>query len=102
MGRVKEISFAAWDPDLATPPAMRTVPMARYAYDNAGPLRAVWYPRLDWNDAGLTMRQLRETYDYHRGRCPPQRHQTSRRGTVAAQAIPPCPRVTRGMAGYTR
>ncbi|WP_406063173.1 hypothetical protein [Micromonospora sp. NBC_00860] len=37
-GRVKEISFTAWDPDLATP-AMRTVPMARYAYDNAGRLR---------------------------------------------------------------
>ncbi|MFG1917607.1 RHS repeat-associated core domain-containing protein [Micromonospora sp. NPDC048898] len=64
-GRVKEISFTAWDPDLATP-AMRTVPMARYAYDNAGRLRAVWDPRLDWNDAG-TMRQLRETYDYTAG-----------------------------------
>ncbi|SCG70491.1 RHS repeat-associated core domain-containing protein [Micromonospora halophytica] len=64
-GRVKEIAFTAWDPDLATP-AMRTVPMARYAYDNAGRLRAVWDPRLDWNDAG-TMRQLRETYDYTAG-----------------------------------
>lgn len=62
VGRVKEISFTAWDPDLATP-AMRTVPMARYVYDNAGRLRAVWDPRLDWNDAGTT-RQLRETYDY--------------------------------------
>ncbi|MEU0551373.1 RHS repeat-associated core domain-containing protein [Micromonospora sp. NPDC005979] len=62
-GRVKEISFTAWDPDLATP-AMRTVPMARYAYDNAGRLRAMWDPRLDWNDAG-TLRQLRETYDYN-------------------------------------
>ncbi|MFY1616319.1 RHS repeat-associated core domain-containing protein [Micromonospora sp. WMMD736] len=62
-GRVKEIAFTAWDPDLATP-AMRTVPMARYAYDNAGRLRAMWDPRLDWNDAG-TLRQLRETYDYN-------------------------------------
>ncbi|GAA4442333.1 hypothetical protein GCM10023170_017260 [Phytohabitans houttuyneae] len=62
LGRVKEISFTAWDPDLATP-AMRTVSMIRYAYDNAGRLRASWDPRLDWNDAG-TMRQLRETYDY--------------------------------------
>ncbi|WP_240742020.1 DNRLRE domain-containing protein [Micromonospora zingiberis] len=61
-GRVKEIAFTAWDPDLATP-AMRTVPMARYAYDNAGRLRGVWDPRLDWNDGGTT-RQLRETYDY--------------------------------------
>lgn len=65
VGRVKEISFTAWDPDLATP-AMRTVPMARYAYDNAGRLRAMWDPRLDWNDAGTT-RQLRETYDYTSG-----------------------------------
>ncbi|NJP35778.1 hypothetical protein HCJ94_28410, partial [Micromonospora sp. HSS6-12] len=40
--------------------------MARYAYDNAGRLRAVWDPRLDWNDAGTT-RQLRETYDYTAG-----------------------------------
>ncbi|MFD2768242.1 DNRLRE domain-containing protein [Micromonospora eburnea] len=62
IGRVKEIAFTAWDPDLPTP-AMRTVPMARYAYDNGGRLRAVWDPRLDWNDAGTT-RQLRETYDY--------------------------------------
>ncbi len=61
-GRVKEISFTAWDPDLATP-AMRTVPIARYAYDNGGRLRAVWDPQLDWNDAGTT-RQLRETYEY--------------------------------------
>ncbi|WP_167402566.1 DNRLRE domain-containing protein [Micromonospora viridifaciens] len=61
-GRVKEIAFTAWDPDLPTP-AMRTIPMARYAYDNAGKLRATWDPRLDWNDAGTT-RQLRETYDY--------------------------------------
>ncbi|MGQ5260991.1 DNRLRE domain-containing protein [Micromonospora sp. ZYX-F-536] len=64
-GRVKEISFTAWDPDLATP-AMRTVPMARYTYDNAGKLRASWDPRLDWNDAGTT-RHLWDTYDYTAG-----------------------------------
>ncbi|MGN9805303.1 DNRLRE domain-containing protein [Micromonospora sp. L32] len=62
-GRVKEISFTAWDPDLSTP-AMRTVPMARYAYDNAGRLRASWDPRLDWNDAGTT-RHLWDTYNYN-------------------------------------
>ncbi|MEU7587300.1 RHS repeat-associated core domain-containing protein [Micromonospora sp. NPDC049230] len=62
VGRVKDISFTAWDPDLATP-AMRTVPMARYAYDNAGRLRASWDPRLDWNDAGTT-RHLWDTYGY--------------------------------------
>ncbi len=65
LGRVKEIAFTAWDPDLPTP-AMRTVPMARYAYDNAGRLRATWDPRLDWNDGGTT-RQLRDTYDYTTG-----------------------------------
>ncbi|XTZ19091.1 RHS repeat-associated core domain-containing protein [Micromonospora echinospora] len=63
LGRVKEVSFTAWDPDLSTP-AMRTVVMARYTYDNAGRLRAVWDPRLDWNDAGTT-RHVREVYDYN-------------------------------------
>ncbi|MFG1761084.1 RHS repeat-associated core domain-containing protein [Micromonospora echinofusca] len=63
LGRVREIAFTAWDPDLSTP-AMRTVVMARYTYDNAGRLRAVWDPRLDWNDAG-TIRHLREVYDYN-------------------------------------
>ncbi|MFR9779352.1 RHS repeat-associated core domain-containing protein, partial [Micromonospora sp. MS34] len=62
LGRVKEISFTAWDPDLATP-AMRTVPMARYAYDDAGRLRVSWDPRLDWSDEGGS-HQLRDTYTY--------------------------------------
>ncbi|MFI6779553.1 DNRLRE domain-containing protein [Micromonospora sp. NPDC050276] len=62
-GRVKEISFTAWDPDLATP-AMRAVPMARYAYDDAGRLRASWDPRLDWDDNG-TARHLQEVYTYN-------------------------------------
>ncbi|MER7334191.1 MULTISPECIES: DNRLRE domain-containing protein [unclassified Micromonospora] len=62
LGRVREITFTAWDPDLATP-AMRTVPMARYAYDNSGRLRASWDPRLDWNDAG-TVRHVADTYTY--------------------------------------
>ncbi|MFE9207524.1 DNRLRE domain-containing protein [Micromonospora sp. NPDC007230] len=61
-GRVKEIAFTAWDPDLPTP-AMRTVPLARYVYDNTGRLRAAWDPRLDWTDAGTT-RHLWKTYDY--------------------------------------
>lgn len=54
-GRVKEISFTAWDPDLATP-AMRTVPMAAYEYDSAGRLRSTWDPRV-----GVAAKQ---TYDY--------------------------------------
>ncbi|GAA4720052.1 DNRLRE domain-containing protein [Phytohabitans rumicis] len=61
-GRVKEVSFVAWDPDLATP-AMRTVVLARYAYDNAGKLRASWDPRLDWLD-GATTRHLWQRYAY--------------------------------------
>lgn len=63
IGRVKEISYTAWDPDLPTP-ALRTVIMARYAYDSGGRLRATWDPRLDWNDQG-TSRHLRVTYDYN-------------------------------------
>ena len=62
-GRVKQISYTAWDPDLPTP-ALRTVVMARYAYDNGGRLRATWDPRLDWNDQG-TVRHLWETYGYN-------------------------------------
>lgn len=46
LGRVKEISFTAWDPDLSTP-ALRTVPVSRYTYDSAGRLRSAWDPRLD-------------------------------------------------------
>jgi RHS repeat-associated protein len=65
-GRVSQISFTAWDPDLATP-AMRTVVVARYAYDDTGRLRAAWDPRLDWTDAEVTppvTRSLRTTYGY--------------------------------------
>ncbi|GIJ77977.1 hypothetical protein Xph01_24090 [Micromonospora phaseoli] len=62
-GRVKEIAFTAWDPDLVTP-GMRTVPMARYAYDDAGRLRASWDPRLDWTDNGVT-RHVQEVYTYN-------------------------------------
>ncbi|MFC9691851.1 DNRLRE domain-containing protein [Kribbella sp. NPDC056951] len=58
LGRVKEISFTAWDPDLATP-ALRTVVVARYSYDNAGRLRSAWDPRLD---SGTT--HVGDTYSY--------------------------------------
>jgi RHS repeat-associated protein len=62
-GRIKEISYVAWDPDLTTP-AMRTVVMARYAYDNTGRLRASWDPRLDWTDGSGTHHLWhRYTYD---------------------------------------
>jgi hypothetical protein len=66
LGRVTQVAFTAWDPD-ATPPAMRTVVMARYSYDSGGRLRAQWDPRLDWADTSTTpptTRHLAETYDY--------------------------------------
>ena len=62
LGRVKEISFTAWDPDSA-PAAMRTVVLARYAYDNTGRLRASWDPRLDWTDEG-GVHHLWDRYTY--------------------------------------
>ena len=63
LGRVKEISFTAWDPDLATP-AMRTVVMARYSYDNTGKLRFTWDPRLDYTN-GSGAQRVGDTYDYN-------------------------------------
>ncbi|WP_434742732.1 RHS repeat-associated core domain-containing protein [Micromonospora sp. SH-82] len=63
LGRLREITFTAWDPDLATP-AMRTVVVSRYAYDNAGRLRAAWDPRQDWIDGGVN-RQARTLYGYN-------------------------------------
>ncbi|MFY1698083.1 DNRLRE domain-containing protein [Solwaraspora sp. WMMA2101] len=63
LGRVRQVSFTAWDPDLSTP-AMRTIAVAGYAYDNAGRLRAVWDPRLDYVD-GTTTHHLWETYSYN-------------------------------------
>ncbi|WP_433349470.1 RHS repeat-associated core domain-containing protein [Micromonospora sp. CA-111912] len=61
-GRVKEISYTAWDPDLATP-AMRTVVLARYTYDNGGRLRTFSDPRLDYTSTGP--QQLRTVYYYN-------------------------------------
>ncbi|MBO4207552.1 hypothetical protein [Micromonospora echinofusca] len=62
LGRVKDVSYTAWDPDLPTP-AMRTVVLARYTYDSTGRLRATWDPRLDYTD-GSSSHSLRTTYDY--------------------------------------
>lgn len=62
-GRVKEISYTAWDPDLQTP-AMRTIALARYTYDSTGRLRAHSDPRLDYEDNGST-KQLRTVYYYN-------------------------------------
>ncbi|GIF23507.1 RHS repeat-associated protein [Actinoplanes tereljensis] len=58
-GRVAQVSLVAWDPDLATP-AMRTVPVAKYAYDSTGRLVSGWDPRLD-HDSG---QHLAVTYAY--------------------------------------
>ncbi|MEU7712059.1 RHS repeat-associated core domain-containing protein [Micromonospora chalcea] len=62
VGRVKQISYTAWDPDLATP-AMRTVVLARYTYDNGGRLRSFADPRLDYTD-GTGAHSLRTVYFY--------------------------------------
>ncbi|MFI1196581.1 RHS repeat-associated core domain-containing protein [Micromonospora sp. NPDC020750] len=61
-GRVKQISYTAWDPDLTTP-AMRTVVLARYSYDNGGRLRTSSDPRLDYTSGGT--QQLRTVYYYN-------------------------------------
>ena len=63
LGRLKEITFTAWDPDLSTP-AMRTVAVADYTYDNTGKLRSTWDPRLDYTDAGGS-HHVADTYDYN-------------------------------------
>jgi YD repeat-containing protein len=62
VGRAKEISFTAWDPDLTTP-AMRTVAIARYTYDAAGRLASTWDPRRDWTDISGP-HHLADTYGY--------------------------------------
>ncbi|WP_431934075.1 RHS repeat-associated core domain-containing protein [Micromonospora sp. RP3T] len=62
VGRVKQISYTAWDPDLPTP-AMRTVVLANYTYDNGGRLRTVNDPRLDYTD-GTGPHSLRTVYYY--------------------------------------
>jgi RHS repeat-associated protein len=62
VGRVKQISYTAWDPDLTTP-AMRTVVLANYTYDNSGRLRTMNDPRLDYTD-GTGPHTLRTVYYY--------------------------------------
>lgn len=61
-GRVRQVNLTAFDPDLAAP-AMRTVALARYAYDHAGRLRSTWDPRLDHTVDGV-VRHLADSYDY--------------------------------------
>jgi RHS repeat-associated protein len=66
LDRLVRVEFIAWDPD-AAPAAMRTVEVARYAYDSAGRLRASWDARLDWIDTAANppaTRHVRTTYDY--------------------------------------
>ncbi|WP_067503824.1 RHS repeat-associated core domain-containing protein [Actinoplanes sp. TFC3] len=61
-GRIKELTFTAWDPD-ASPAQMKTVVLKRYAYDNTGRLRSAWDPRLDRTESGV-VRHLETTYAY--------------------------------------
>lgn len=56
-GRVKTISFIAWDPATS---AMKTISLAGYQYDSNGRLAAQWDPRLD---DGTT--HLWTTYSYN-------------------------------------
>ena len=44
-GQLTTVHYTAWDPDLTTP-AMRTVDLNSYLYDDAGHLRASWDPRI--------------------------------------------------------
>ncbi|MFI6095659.1 RHS repeat-associated core domain-containing protein [Lentzea sp. NPDC051213] len=61
--RVRSVSFTAWDPD-ATPPAMRTIELARYAYDRDGRLREAWEPRLDRTENGV-VKHFGVAYQYN-------------------------------------
>ncbi|MFB9695781.1 RHS repeat protein [Actinoplanes digitatis] len=61
-GRIAEVAYTAWDPDLSTP-AMRSVVMARYAFDSTGRLRAFWDPRLDYTQDGAA-KSMRLTFEY--------------------------------------
>jgi RHS repeat-associated protein len=45
-GRLASISFTAWDPAKGEHGEMSTVPVAQYAYDKKGRLRAEWDPRI--------------------------------------------------------
>ena len=62
IGRVSQIAFIGWDPDLATP-AMRTVVVAKYAYDTNGRLIYTWDPTLDYTSGASTL-HLADTYTY--------------------------------------
>ena len=64
LGRIKEIDFTAWDPDLSTP-ALRTIAVARYRYDSSGRLVATWDPRHDYTDSGGATHHLADTYTYN-------------------------------------
>jgi RHS repeat-associated protein len=66
LGRVTQVTFTGWDPDLTTA-AMRTVVVARYSYDSNGRLRSAWDPRADWTDTSTlppTVRSVAVGYDY--------------------------------------
>ncbi|MEV6927409.1 DNRLRE domain-containing protein [Dactylosporangium sp. NPDC051485] len=56
-GRVKQITFTAWDPATS---AMKTTALSAYSYDSNGRLTAQWDPRLD--NGGT---HLWKTYSYN-------------------------------------
>jgi len=63
LGRIKQVSLTAWDPDRSTP-ALRTVVLAQYSYHSTGRLAAAWDPRLDYTSGGSTL-HVATAYTYN-------------------------------------
>jgi RHS repeat-associated protein len=64
-GRLMRVSFTAWDPSKGEHGEMSTVPVAQYAYDKQGRLRAEWDPRVEGaTDCGKGCPALKTLYGY--------------------------------------
>jgi RHS repeat-associated protein len=62
IGRLTKVSFTAWDPAKSE---MTTTPVAEYAYDSKGRLRAEWDPRVETSsDCGKACPSLKTLYGY--------------------------------------
>jgi RHS repeat-associated protein len=62
VGRLVKVSFTAWDPAKSE---MTTTPVAEYAYDLKGRLRAEWDPRVETSsDCGKPCPPLKRLYGY--------------------------------------
>jgi RHS repeat-associated protein len=67
-GQLETVQYSAWNPDLGTP-AMQTIDVASYLYDNNGMLRAAWNPRI--SPALKTIYDYDATYGYLTSITPP-------------------------------